>query len=179
MVFEHEQQQPKQEISAEHAYLISSILSDNNARTPAFGANSVLNLDFPAAVKTGTTTDFRDNWTIGYTPDVVVGVWVGNPDYTTMEGTSGLTGAAPIWAEYMPIAIEQLTDNNPTSFSRPNGIIEKIICRVSGAEPSKWCDKERREVFAADQPPLPGQPGPLAERTHRYLDRPESLPHLR
>lgn len=155
LVFEYEQPQPQQEISAEHAYLISSILSDNNARTPAFGANSVLNLDFPAAVKTGTTTDFRDNWTIGYTPDVVVGVWVGNPDYTPMEGTSGLTGAAPIWAEYMPLAIEQLTDNNPTPFSKPGGIIEKIICTISGAEPSKWCNKERREVFAADQPPLP------------------------
>lgn len=155
VVFEHEQPKPDQAISAEHAYLISSILSDNNARTPAFGSNSVLNLGFPAAVKTGTTTDFRDNWTIGYTPDVVVGVWVGNPDYTAMEGTSGLTGAAPIWAEYMPIAIEQLTDNNPTSFAQPGGIVEKIICTVSGVEPSKWCEKQRSEYFASDQPPLP------------------------
>ena len=87
--------------------LISSILSDNQARTPMFGANSVLNLPFEVAVKTGTTNDFRDNWTIGFTPDVAIGVWVGNADYTPMIDTSGLTGAAPIWAEAM-----QFTSNH-------------------------------------------------------------------
>ena len=66
-----------------------------------FGANSVLNLPFPAAAKTGTTNDFRDNWTLGYTPDLAVGVWVGNADYTPMQNTTGLTGAAPIWADFM------------------------------------------------------------------------------
>lgn len=79
---------PKHEqiVTAEHAYLISNILSDNNARAKSFGPNSVLKLSRPAAVKTGTTNDFRDNLTIGYTPDLVVGVWVGNSDNSEMQG---------------------------------------------------------------------------------------------
>ncbi len=74
IVFQYTPPPPDQVIRAEHAFLITSILSDNQARAPEFGTNSVLNLPFPAAVKTGTTTDFRDNWTIGYTPDITVGV---------------------------------------------------------------------------------------------------------
>lgn len=145
----------EQVIRAEHAYLISSILSDNEARTPAFGPNSVLNLPFPAAAKTGTSNDYRDNWTLGYTPDLVVGVWVGNSDYSPMQNISGVTGAAPIWAEFMRAAIQSLTGGNPTPFFRPAGIVDRVICAVSGTEPSQWCPSQRSEVFAADQPPLP------------------------
>lgn len=155
VVFEYETPAGEQIIRAEHAFLISSILSDNQARTPAFGPNSVLNLSFPVAVKTGTTNDFRDNWTLGYTPDLATGVWVGNPDFTPMENTSGLTGAAPIWAEFMQTAIQGLTGSNPTPFVKPAGVVEKIICAASGSEPSQWCPNQRREFFAADQPPLP------------------------
>jgi membrane carboxypeptidase/penicillin-binding protein PbpC len=107
------------------------------------------------AAKTGTTNDFRDNWTLGYTPDLAVGVWVGNADYTPMRDTSGLTGAAPIWAEFMQEGIQYITDGNPTGFSRPAGIIERVICAVSGTEPSKYCPSQRSEYFASDQPPLP------------------------
>ncbi len=77
------------------AALITDILSDDLARLPAFGEGSVLALDRPAAAKTGTTTDFKDNWTVGYTPDLAVGVWVGNADNTPMEAISGITGAGP------------------------------------------------------------------------------------
>ena len=73
------------------AYLITDILSDDNARAPAFGEGSVLDIGRPAAAKTGTTTDWRDNWTIGYTPDLVTGVWVGNADNTPMKDVSGIT----------------------------------------------------------------------------------------
>ncbi len=142
-------------VRPEHAYLISSILSDNEARTPAFGPNSVLNLPFDVAVKTGTTNDFRDNLTVGYTPDVAVGVWVGNADYTPMQNISGLTGAAPIWANFIQAAIQQLTGGNPSPFVRPAGVVERVICSVSGTEPSKHCPSQRSELFAADQPPLP------------------------
>ncbi|MCI0540135.1 MAG: transglycosylase domain-containing protein [Verrucomicrobiales bacterium] len=157
VVFEYSNPNPngEQVIRAEHAFLISSILSDNRARTPAFGPNSLLNLPFQVAVKTGTTDDFRDNWTMGYTPDVAVGVWVGNPDYTPMRDTSGVTGAAPIWAEYMQLAIQEITGGNPTPFFPPSGIVEKAVCSVSGAEASRWCPDERLEYFASDQPPLP------------------------
>lgn len=155
VIYQHQPPAPQQVLRPEHAYLISSILSDNQARTPGFGANSVLNLPFQAAVKTGTTNDFRDNWTLGYTPDIAVGVWVGNADYTPMQNTTGLTGAAPIWAAFMQHAIQQITGNSPTPFSRPGGIVEMAICEISGTLPSEWCLRQRTEIFAADQPPLP------------------------
>ncbi|MEA2008833.1 MAG: transglycosylase domain-containing protein, partial [Chloroflexota bacterium] len=136
VVYEYHPPAGEQVIRPEHAYLISSILSDNGARTPAFGPNSVLNLPFTAAAKTGTTNDFRDNWTMGYTPNIAVGVWVGNADYTSMQNTSGLTGAAPIWASFMQTAIQQLTGGNPSSFVKPAGVVERVICAVSGTEPS-------------------------------------------
>ena len=83
------------------AHIISDILSHNAARIPSFGENSPLNLGFPAAAKTGTTTDFRDNWVVGYTPDLVVGVWVGNADNAPMLGVSGVSGAGPIYNLFM------------------------------------------------------------------------------
>ncbi len=155
VVFEHQPTTGEQVVRVEHAYLITSILSDNTARTPAFGANSILKLPFPAAAKTGTTNDFRDNWTLGYTPNLVVGVWVGNPDYTPMQNTSGLTGAAPIWAEFMQTAVQELEGANSLPFRRPNGITEVVICAISGTVPSKWCPAQRSEIFAYDQLPLP------------------------
>ena len=83
------------------AYLITDILSDERARVPAFGQGNMLEIGRPAAAKTGTTTDWRDNWTLGYTPDLTVGVWVGNADNTPMKGVSGISGAGPIWHDFM------------------------------------------------------------------------------
>ncbi len=153
VVYEHEQTEGKQVIRPEHAYIMSSILSDNAARTPMFGSNSVLNLPFQAAVKTGTTNDFRDNWTVGYTPDLAVGVWVGNPDYTPMVNTTGLTGAAPIWSQYMQTAVNQLTGGNYSNFRRPDGIVDEVVCAYSGTRPSEWCPSQYSEIFASDQLP--------------------------
>jgi penicillin-binding protein 1C len=155
LVYEYQRPTPNRVIREEHAYLISSIMSDNQARTPMFGANSVLNLPFQVAVKTGTTNDFRDNWTLGFTPDIAIGVWVGNADYTPMIDTSGLTGAAPIWAEVMQFTVNHLVGSNTSDFIRPTGISDKIICAISGTEPSEWCPAQRNEIFAFDQPPLP------------------------
>ena len=155
VVFEHEPISGEQVIRPEHAYLISSILSDNVTRSWMFGPNSALNLSFPAAAKTGTTNDFRDNWTLGYTPSLVTGVWVGNADYTPMINTTGLSGAAPIWSQFMEAAVPFVRGDTPLAFARPAGIIDKIICAVSGTEPSNWCKEQRNEIFAADQPPLP------------------------
>jgi penicillin-binding protein 1C len=155
VVYEYKLPAGEQVIRPEHAYLMTSILSDNEARAPMFGRNSVLNLPFPSAAKTGTTNDFRDNWTIGYSPDLAVGSWIGNADYSPMRETSGLTGAAPIWSQFMQLAISRLTGNNPGSFSQPGGILEHVICAVSGTEPSEWCPEQKIEIFAADQLPLP------------------------
>src|SRR6266498_2437568 len=87
VIYQYQPPAGDQVIRAEHAFLISSIISDNDARSWMFGRNSVLNLPFQVAAKTGTTNDFRDNWTLGYTPDLVTGVWVGNADYTPMVNT--------------------------------------------------------------------------------------------
>jgi membrane peptidoglycan carboxypeptidase len=95
VIFTAEEQKPVQVIREEHAYLITSILSDAKARAPMFGTDSILNLAFPAAAKTGTTNDYRDNWTIGYNPDLVVGVWVGNADNTPMVNTFRRGGGCP------------------------------------------------------------------------------------
>jgi penicillin-binding protein 1C len=142
-------------ISSGDAYLITSILSDNAARRPAFGEHSWLELTRPAAVKTGTTNDYRDNWTIGYTPSLVAGVWVGNNDNTPMEGVvSGVTGAAPIWHNFMEGALQ----NTPVEdFVRPADVVETEICADSGTLPSERCVNRRREVFLASQPPPPAQ----------------------
>ncbi len=132
------------------AYLISDILSDNNARAPAFGEFSVLRLTRPAAVKTGTTTDWRDNWTIGYTPDLVVGVWVGNADNQPMERVSGVAGAGPIWHDFIVTVLK----NSPVhGFERPDGLIDLDVCATSGLLPTPYCPFTRREVFIAGSEP--------------------------
>ncbi|HEY5983985.1 MAG TPA: PBP1A family penicillin-binding protein [Anaerolineales bacterium] len=155
VVYEYQPPQGEQVIRPEHAYLITSILSDNEARSWMFGRNSALNLSFPVAAKTGTTNDFRDNWTMGYTPDLVVGVWVGNADYTPMLNTTGTSGAAPIWSQFMEMAAPYVAGGATSPFKRPDGIVDKVICSLSGTEPSQWCKSERSEIFAADQGPLP------------------------
>jgi len=154
VVYEYVPTTGDQVVREAHAYLLSSIMSDNNARAPMFGTNSVLALPFQAAVKTGTTNDYRDNWTIGYTPDLVVGVWVGNADYTPMTNTSGVSGAAPIWANIMQVGINQLRGGSATSFARPSDVVDMTICSVSGAVPSEYCPSQKTEIFASDQGPL-------------------------
>jgi membrane carboxypeptidase/penicillin-binding protein PbpC len=126
------------------AYLISDILSDNTARAATFGFNSVLQIGRPAAVKTGTTTDYRDNWTVGYTPDLVAGVWVGNADNTPMVNLSGVSGAGPIWHDFMRTA---LAGKPEAVFARPEGLVTREVCVPSGLLPSAICPRTRREVF--------------------------------
>jgi membrane carboxypeptidase/penicillin-binding protein PbpC len=132
------------------AWLITDILSDNAARAPAFGEGSVLKLNRPAAVKTGTTTDFRDNWTIGYTPQIVVGVWVGNADGASMRYTSGVSGAGPIWRDFMEIAHRGLP---ALPFEQPSGLTQIEVCALSGLLPTPECTHTRREWFIESAQP--------------------------
>ena len=141
----------EQVVSPQHAYLITSILSDYQARCRAFRCPSILELARPAAAKTGTTDDFRDAWTIGYTPDLVTGVWVGNSDNSPMTNLPGAAGAGPVWHNFMEAAHADLPVRG---FERPPGLIEREICADSGASPSEYCPRRRMEVFAEDQPPL-------------------------
>ena len=132
------------------AWLLSDILSDNTARAPAFGEGSVLRLSRPAAVKTGTTTDYRDNWTVGYTPELVTGVWVGNADGAPMQNISGVTGAGPIWHDFMEAAHR----GKPVSwFTRPDGLRSVQVCDLSGLLPTPSCAHTRAEWFIAGTEP--------------------------
>ncbi len=126
------------------AWLITSILSDNAARASQFGENSVLRLTHPAAVKTGTTTDWRDNWTVGYTPDLVTGVWTGNANSEPMIRISGVTGAGPIWHDFMELA---LRGQPVRKFGMPEGIVPVTVCALSGMLPSSDCPHTRTEWF--------------------------------
>jgi 1A family penicillin-binding protein len=143
----------EQVISPQHAYLITDILSDNQARAGTFGANSALKLSRPAAAKTGTTDDWRDSWTLGYTPALVAGVWVGNADNTEMQNVTGASGAGPIWHNFMERA---LADQPASQFARPDGIDVIEISADAGSMPSEACppDRRRTEIFAAGQGPL-------------------------
>ncbi len=124
------------------AWLISDILSDDTARALGFGRYSSLEVGFPAAVKTGTSSGFHDNWTIGYTPQVVVGVWVGHADYRPMQNVDGLTGAGPIWNEI----IRALTPA-PQPFPQPPGLVQKEVCTLSGQLPTPACPQTHTAWF--------------------------------
>ncbi|MFH0838157.1 MAG: penicillin-binding protein 1C [Patescibacteria group bacterium] len=126
------------------AWLITDILDDDIARLPEFGEGGPLEFDFPVDAKTGTTRNSRDNWTFGYTPERVVGVWVGNADNTPMRGTSGITGAGPIFHETMLAAMRNLPK---TLFKKPYGIIEKEICTLSGKLVTNYCHHKMMEWF--------------------------------
>lgn len=114
----------EQHIDPRYAYLITNILSDNKARQRLFGPNNQLQLDRPAAVKTGTTDYNKDAWTVGYTPNLLTAVWVGNFDSQPMNGIMGSTGATPIWHHYMTRVLSGLPVE---TFNRPDGLIEKPI----------------------------------------------------
>ena len=121
----------KRVLTEEQAFLIADILSDNEARKEVFGPNSLLNFpDKKVAVKTGTTNDKRDNWTIGGNPQVVVGVWVGNNDNSPMLNVaSGVSGASPIWRRVLQ---EALKGKDAVSFDLPGGITTAPVDTVSG-----------------------------------------------
>lgn len=123
------------------SYMITSILSDNKARTPAFGSASALKVSFPAAAKTGTTDDNRDSWTLGYTPNLTVGVWVGNNNNAEMAKVTGAIGAAIIWHNFMEEfykhptfvdLVEKSDGNLQKDFIQPDGLVKRFACSEKG-----------------------------------------------
>ncbi len=151
---------PVQVTDPHYAYLMSHILSDPNARATEFGVGGPLVLPDgrPAAVKTGTTSDpERDAWTIGYTPDLVAGVWVGNADNTPIYGGTGSRAAAPIWNETLSRALATL-GFAPKSFTPrdQNQIVSREICMDTGAQAWEACgNRIRSEIFFINNPPPP------------------------
>ena len=139
------------DIKPELFWLIADILSDNAARQPQFGGASPLRFDFPVACKTGTSTDFRDNWAVGYTPEFTVGIWVGNFDGTPMFNVSGVSGAGPVLHD----VFEHLHQRFGTSwFPRPPGIVERHVHPLTGhlIEPERT-ESKLEKFHSAQLPP--------------------------
>jgi len=147
-----EEKNPPEVLDPQIAYEISSILSDNDARSYVFGSNSALAFfDRQVAAKTGTTSEYRDAWTVGYTPQVVTGVWVGNNDNSPMSaGAAGAMAAAPIWHKYMASV---LTDQPKENFVRPAGIAEATVDKLSNKLPNENSPETLTDIFASWQAP--------------------------
>jgi 1A family penicillin-binding protein len=154
-------------LDPEVPFLISHILLDNNARAPAFGTASLLNVrGHPeVSVKTGTTNDRRDNWTIGYTAHIATVVWVGNNDNSPMSGAvSGVSGASPIWNKIMRAALDKAEEGIYNSEDQghawpqqPEGVTGMEVCVTTGTPPGAEdadCPK-RFEYFLSDNLPQP------------------------
>jgi membrane peptidoglycan carboxypeptidase len=134
------------------AYLLTDILSDNVARQFMFGPNNVMELPDgrPAAVKTGTSNDWRDSWAVGFTPEIVIGAWVGNSDNSPMEEIAGSNGAGSIWRELM---ISYHAGRPITPFTKPAGVSDVTICAQTGALAGPECSDTLREHFIAGTEP--------------------------
>jgi penicillin-binding protein 1C len=120
--------------SADASFIVTSVLSDNNARTRTFGFDSPLATHFYSAVKTGTSKDMRDNWTVGFTSRYTVGVWVGNADGSPMWDVSGVTGASPVWAAVVGYLHRQRTSTPPAA---PAGVIRTHVTFEQALEPAR------------------------------------------
>ncbi len=168
----HRRSSPLTVLDPRIAYLMTDILSDNAARSQAFGSNSPLLLNnIPAAVKTGTTDDVKDNWTVGYTANVAVGVWVGNNDGQPMRNTSGIEGAAPIWNRTMSAIYANNTylshlridgQMQPDKPNPPSGMSQRRICDVRNLiDPATTCPSTIVEWFLDYPAGLPDGAGNL------------------
>lgn len=149
----NENKNKKEVLDPQIAYEISNILSDNNARNMVFGGLQA-NLSFgnrPVAVKTGTTQEYHDAWTVGYTPSIVTGVWVGNNDNTPMKNRAdGSVAAAPIWHRYMD---NVLKNTDTEQFERPAGIKDVTVDRFSNKLPTANSPETITDIFASWQVP--------------------------
>ena len=150
VLYERRPEATRRVLSAQHSYLIADILSDPDARLLGFGETSPFDLPFPAAAKSGTTTGFRDDWTVGFTPEIAVGVWVGNADGSPTAAVSGIEGAAPIWRDVMTAAAfgRRMTWPAP-----PAGLVERTVCAPTGLLPGAHCPSPMRELFVAGTEP--------------------------
>jgi penicillin-binding protein 1C len=189
----------RQLLSPRTAFWITDILSDSQAREYAFGSGGSLDFPFPVAVKTGTSQAYRDNWTIGYTRDVTVGVWVGNFDRSPLRGSSGITGAAPIFNGVMLASVKRVRGALPIGDTTPvveppANVAPMDIGALSGKRPSPWCPAVQKEWLPTDAPAqfcawhhdkivaLPaeygGKPPARAERAFRIMSPPNGATYM-
>lgn len=154
--------QPSEEralVSPRTAFWITDILSDPDARSFIFGRGGNLEFPFPVAVKTGTSQAYHDNWTVGYTHDVTVGVWVGNFNRAPLRDSSGVTGAGPIFHAVMLAAQHRVSGSidSPTGAigTRPDNVVEITICALSGMLANAWCPSRLKEWVRVEDEALP------------------------
>lgn len=155
VIYAYTQPETREVIAPQYTYLMQNVMSDNAARIPAFGEDNKLVLpDRPVAAKTGTTNDFRDGWTLGFTPQYVTGVWVGNADYHDMgQEAPGGSVAAPIWQRAM-MALHEGLPVEP--FPVPPGLVQVEVCKTSGMLPTPNCPETKTEIFVeGTQPTTP------------------------
>jgi len=150
VVYERPAPTTRRVLSPEHAYLLADILSDPEARIPGFGSVTPFELPFPAAVKSGTSNGPRDTWTLGFTPEIAVGVWIGNADGSPMIDVAGIDGAAPIWRESMTAAA---LSRRMSWYARPTNVVEATVCVPTGLLPGPDCPSAVRELFVAGTAP--------------------------
>jgi penicillin-binding protein 1C len=160
------QEKARRIFSPQIAFLLTDILADKDARVPAFGYLSPLNLPFECAVKTGTSADFRDNWTVGYTPKYTVGVWVGNFDATPMFNISGVTGCGPLFKDIMLLLENK---NSEVTFPRAEDVIKVKICPLSGNLATEHCPGAMEDIFIEGTEPQEYCP------VHTKTDTPEGF----
>ena len=154
IIYEYKQPETERIVDRQHTYLLQDIMSDYNARKAAFGDWSRF-LELPdrkIAAKTGSTNGWKDGWTIGYTPQLAVGVWIGNADNEAMKEVTGSRGAAPIFRAVMEYALTKRGEP-VEEFPRPEGIIEKSVCWESGLLPTPDCGRVVTEKFIAGTEP--------------------------
>ncbi|MFC2164500.1 penicillin-binding protein 1C [Acidobacteriota bacterium] len=141
----------KRIFSPQITFILTHMLSDKDARIPAFGYHSPLSLPFPCAIKTGTSKDFRDNWTAGYTPDYTVGVWVGNFDGAAMLNISGITGCGPLFRDVMLLLEKEYPGK---IFPEPDNLNRVKICLQSGKKATHSCPYPMEEIFVHGTEPF-------------------------
>ena len=147
--------EPRQVLSPRTAFWVSDILADAEARAYIFGRGNSLELPFPVAVKTGTSQAYHDNWTIGFTRRVAVGVWVGNFDRRPLRNSSGVTGAAPIFQSVMLAAHARAAAGEDALLAADAGLQQREICGLSGEAAHAWCPLRRREWLPAEHLSIP------------------------
>lgn len=165
-------------VSPRAAFWITDILSDPEAREYIFGRGGSLELPFPVAVKTGTSQGYHDNWTIGYTREVTVGVWVGNFDRTPLVGSSGVTGAGPIFHAVMLAAQQRVAgtiEDDGKPLLAPTSDVEAVkVCALSGMRAGDACPVRRTEHVPAGFPAIPcswhhdSEEGPIVVWPEQY-----------
>jgi penicillin-binding protein 1C len=151
--------EPERILSDRAAFWIADVLSDSRARAYVFGIGGSLDFPFKVAAKTGTSQAYRDNWTVGFTRDVTVGVWVGNFDREELRNSSGVTGAAPIFHDVLLAAQRRVTgrlpgpDDPPLAVPPPD-LVPRPICALSGLEATELCPAVETEWLPAGRPPV-------------------------